>query len=94
VNGVLPNEARQFIFVSPGAAFYTLCKECGVVCISQSRNALTFCADKVPTKNIVVYVTIQCVDPDMAINDSAETEEWTFTFEDGTTVTKDVYVDD
>ena len=63
VPGVSENELAQKITVAPASASGAAYRAAGVVCTAQSEGRLTFTADKAPTANLTVYITIEEVIP-------------------------------
>lgn len=62
VNGVLADATKQAIHVTPGDLSYeSSWNKCGVLCVAQATNSLTFQCAEVPTNAIEVYVTIEPV---------------------------------
>lgn len=59
VDGVLANELAQKITVAPASVSRVAYIEAGIQCTAQGENTLTFTADKVPSGNLTVYVTIE-----------------------------------
>lgn len=60
VSGVLADPTSQEIRVMPADATKTSAYvSCGVSCVAQASNSLTFACDKVPTTAIDVYVVMQ-----------------------------------
>ena len=58
-SGVLADAAAQEIHVAPADASYdSAWNSCGVLCVAQSANSLTFQCDTIPTGDITVYVSI------------------------------------
>lgn len=59
VSGVLKDETRQIIWVSPTMDSRSAYEAAGVRCIANGENKLTFAADSVPDGSITVIVSIQ-----------------------------------
>ena len=59
VSGVLANETKQLITPTPALAYQTAYYEAGIRCTNQAADSLTFTAEKVPTEDLTIYVTIQ-----------------------------------
>ena len=61
-SGVLADAAAQEIHVAPADASYdSAWNSCGVLCVAQGANSLTFQCDTIPTANITVYVSIHAL---------------------------------
>lgn len=59
VPGVLANTTKQCIYPAPVDTSYdSAWNSCGVLCVAQAANSLTFQCSEVPTSNIEVYVTV------------------------------------
>ena len=59
VPGVVGDETKQRIFVSPAEASRSAYNDAGVQCIAEDVNSLTFSADETPAGNLTVLVTIE-----------------------------------
>ena len=59
VTGVLADTTKQCIYPAPVDTSYdSAWNSCGVLCVAQGVNSLTFQCSEVPTSNIEVYVTV------------------------------------
>ena len=59
VTGVLADTTKQCIYPAPVDTSYdSAWNSCGVLCVAQAANSLTFQCSEVPTSNIEVYVTV------------------------------------
>ena len=58
VNGVLADPARCTIIVGPDWSSADVCEICGVDCIAQGDNSLTFQCSYVPDEDVVINATI------------------------------------
>lgn len=62
VSGVLADATKQAIHVTPvDLSYESAWNKCGVLCVAQAANSLTFQCAEVPTNAIEVYVTIEPV---------------------------------
>lgn len=62
VSGVLADATKQAIHVTPvDLSYESAWNKCGVLCVAQAANSLTFQCAEVPTSAIEVYVTIEHV---------------------------------
>ena len=62
VSGVLADTTAQCIYPAPVDTSYdSAWNSCGVLCVAQAANSLTFQCSEVPTSAIEVYVTIVTV---------------------------------
>lgn len=62
VDGVLADATKQAIRVTPvDLSYESSWNKCGVLCVAQATNSLTFQCAEVPTNAIEVYVTIEPV---------------------------------
>lgn len=59
VNGVLADETKQAIHVSPSAGYGTMYGRAGIECTAQGENSLTFSCEAAPENNITVNIVIQ-----------------------------------
>lgn len=57
--GVLADETKQMIYIVPAAAYQSDYIGSGISCTAQGSNTLTFTCQKVPSKDLTVYTTIQ-----------------------------------
>ena len=59
VPGVLADTTKQCIYTAPVDTSYdSAWNSCGVLCVAQAANSLTFQCSEIPTSNIEVYVTV------------------------------------
>ena len=59
VTGVLADATKQCIYPAPVDTSYdSAWNSCGVLCVAQAANSLTFQCSEIPTSNIEVYVTV------------------------------------
>lgn len=58
IEGVLADESKQVIYVSPAPNYGTMFGMAGVECIAQGENSLTFKCESAPDDNIVVNISI------------------------------------
>ena len=59
VTGVLADTTKQCIYPAPVDTSYdSAWNSCGVLCVAQAANSLTFQCSEIPTSNIEVYVTV------------------------------------
>lgn len=59
VSGVLADTTKQCIYPAPVDTSYdSAWNSCGVLCVAQAANSLTFQCSEVPTSAIEVYVTV------------------------------------
>ena len=59
VTGVLADTTAQCIYPAPVDTSYdSAWNSCGVLCVAQAANSLTFQCSEVPTSAIEVYVTV------------------------------------
>ncbi len=59
VSGVLADTTRQCIYPAPVDTSYdSAWNSCGVLCVAQAANSLTFQCSEIPTSAIEVYVTV------------------------------------
>lgn len=59
VSGVLADTTKQCIYPAPVDTSYdSAWNSCGVLCVAQAANSLTFQCSEIPTSNIEVYVTV------------------------------------
>lgn len=61
-NGVLSDESKQLIIITPSLASQATYYDSIIKCTNQSLNSLTFTAGTIPTSNLYVYVVIQEVE--------------------------------
>lgn len=59
VNGVLADETKQAIHVSPSAGYGTMYGTAGIECTAQGANSLTFSCETAPENDITVNIAIQ-----------------------------------
>lgn len=59
--GVLSDESSQLIIATPKTDSRAEYYSCGIICIGQNTNSLTFLADEIPTNDLNVYFVIQDV---------------------------------
>lgn len=59
VNGIDSDISKQIIAWSPATANAVESYACGIACLSQNTNSLTFICDKKPSGNIDIAVSIQ-----------------------------------
>lgn len=59
VPGITGDELSQRIFVSPAKASRTMYNDCGVQCIDEDTNGLTFSADETPVGDLTVLITVE-----------------------------------
>lgn len=62
VPGIIGDELSQRIFVSPAKASRTMYNDCGVQCIDEGVNGLTFSADETPVVDLTVLITVEEVE--------------------------------
>lgn len=61
VEGILADEDAQLILPMPRMDDQALYNDCGVLCVAQAENSLTFQCSSLPTADLHVYVTYQPV---------------------------------
>lgn len=61
VNGILADETKQLIQVTPTVSNQAAYYACGISCIGQAENKLTFSYKEKPTSNIYIFVVFQSV---------------------------------
>ena len=59
VDGVLADETKQAIHVSPSAGYGTMYGSAGIECTAQDENSLTFSCETAPENDITVNISIQ-----------------------------------
>ena len=59
VTGILADTTKQCIYPAPVDTSYdSVWNSCGVLCVAQAANSLTFQCSEIPTSAIEVYVTV------------------------------------
>lgn len=59
VSGILADTTKQCIYPAPVDTSYdSAWNICGVLCVAQAANSLTFQCSEIPTSAIEVYVTV------------------------------------
>ena len=57
--GILADTTKQCIYPAPvNTSYDSAWNSCGVLCVAQAENSLTFQCSEVPTSEIEVYVTV------------------------------------